>query len=287
MNFTLQDKPILMYDSIFKAIVANEQDTRLLDYILSDILEEKVHVIEFIPTELKIRRKSERIKVTDLIVESNNGKHILVELNSNFNTSTKLRNLSYYTSYYSQIIERGYEYNEDLDTVLINLNQDSRDKLSKKTYLITCLEDDSIYTNTFKIINVNLVKYKELWYDECIKGNKKHIHLVMLNANMDEIKELGKKDKVVKEYEDKMLTLTKDGVVINHLSYEEEQEKLRRSDIHEARDEGISEGITKGIAEEKENIAINMLKDNMPINIIMKYTSLTEKEIEKLKNNLK
>ena len=253
MNSILKEKPLLLYDAIFKTIVANEQDTRLLDYILSDILEEKVHVVEFIPTELKIRKKSERVKVTDLIVKTSNGKHILVELNSNFSSSTKLRNLSYYTSYYSQIIEKGYEYYEELDTVLINLNKDSKDSLDKRNYLITCVEDKSIYTNTFRIININLVKYKELWYDECIKGNKEHIHLVMLNANMDEIDALGKKDKVVKEYEDKMLTLTKDGVVINHLSYEEEQEKLRRSEIHEAKDEGI----TKGIAEEKDNIAIN------------------------------
>ena len=79
-----QEKIFLMQDSIFKTIVVNEKDTRLLDYILSDILEEKVHVFKFVPTELKIRRKSERIKVTDLIVESDSGKHILVELNSNF-----------------------------------------------------------------------------------------------------------------------------------------------------------------------------------------------------------
>ncbi len=75
-----------------------------------------------------------------------------------------------------------------------------------------------------------------------------------------------------------MLTLTKDGVVINHLSYEEDQEKLRRSEIHEARDEGI--------AERNNEIAINMLKKNMPIDVIMKYTSLTKNDIEKLKNNL-
>ena len=279
MQSILQNDPILMYDSIFKTIVVNEQDTRLLDYILSDILEEKVHVFKFVPTELKIRRKSERVKVTDLIVESNNGKHILVELNSNFNKSTKVRNLSYYASYYSQIIEKGEEYSEEIETVLINLNKDKKEKLAKKTYLIKSNEDGSIYTKTFKIINVNLVKYKELWYDECIKGNKEHIHLVMLNANMEEIEELGKKDEVVKEYEDKMLTLTKDGVVINHLSYEEDQEKLRRSEIHEARDEGI--------AERNKEIAINMLKDNMPIDVIMKYTSLAEKEITKLKKNIK
>ena len=97
----------------------------------------------------------------------------------------------------------------------------------------------------------------------------------MLNANMDEIEELSKRDKVVKEYEERMLTLTKDGVVINHLSYEEEEEKLRRSEIHEAKNERNNE------------IAINMLKDNMPIDVIMKYTSLEEKEIEKLKESLK
>ena len=283
MSFILQDKPVLMYDSIFKAIIANENDTRILDYILSDILEEKVHVIEFVPTELKVRRKSERVKVTDLIVESNTGKHILVELNSNFSSSIKVRNLSYYASYYSQIVEKSKKYDEGLETVLINLNHDSEVELAKKTYLITCVEDKSIYTNTFKIINVNLVKYKKLWYDECIKGNKEHIHLVMLNANMDEIEKLGKKDKVVKEYEERMLTLTKDGVVINHLSYEEDQEKIRRSEISEARDEGI----IKGKTEEKNNIAINMLKDNMPIDVIMKYTSLTKKEINRLKKNIK
>ena len=282
MTINLNEKPLLLYDAIFKTIVANEQDTRLLDYILSDILEEKVHVIKFIPTELKIRRKSERVKVTDLIVKTNNGKHILVELNSNFSSSTKLRNLSYYTSYYSQIIEKGYDYNEELDTVLINLNKDSKDKLDKRNYLITCVEDKSIYTNTFRIINVNLVKYKELWYDECIKGNKEHIHVVMLNAKMDEIEELGKRDKVVKEFEERMLTLTKDGVVINHLSYEEDQEKLRRSEISEARDEGI----TKGIAERNNEIAINLLKMNMDIKDIEKATGLTKKVIEKLKKNM-
>ena len=75
-----------------------------------------------------------------------------------------------------------------------------------------------------------------------------------------------------------MLTLTKDGVVINHLSYEEEEEKLRRSEIHEAKDEGI--------AEEKENIAINLLKMNMSSKDIEKATGLTEKEIAKLKKNM-
>ena len=96
---------------------------------------------------------------------------------------------------------------------------------------------------------------------------------------MEEMKELGKKDKVVKEYEERVLTLTKDGVVLNHLSYEEEQDKLRRSEISEARDEGITEGINK--------TAINMLKKNMNTKDIEKATGLCNKAIEKLNQKIK
>ncbi len=135
MKTETKEETFLMQDSIFKAIVVNEKDTRLLDYILSDILEEKVHVLKFVPTELKIRRKSERLKVTDLIVESDSGKHILVELNSNFSKSTKVRNLSYYASYYSQIVEKSEKYDESLETVLINLNHDSKVESDKKNYI--------------------------------------------------------------------------------------------------------------------------------------------------------
>ena len=132
MPINLLDKPILMYDRIFKAVVVDPTDTRLLDCILSDILDEKVHVVKFVPTELKVRKTSERVKVTDLIVETDTKEHILVELNSNYDNTTKLRNLSYYAAYYSQVIERGQTYGKKLKTVLINLNKSEKEKIAKK-----------------------------------------------------------------------------------------------------------------------------------------------------------
>ncbi len=247
-NITLQEeKSILMYDRIFKTIIGNHKDPKILEYVLKDILEEEVHIKEFVNTNLKVRNKKERVKVTDLIVTSSKGKEILVEVNSNYSKSIKIRNLSYYCSYYSQIVERGREYEEEMETVLINLNYQMNKSLPmKETYYIIGKERGKRYTNSFKIIDVNLAKYKELCYDECIKGNKEHIHIVMLNSNIEEIKKLSKKDEVVKEYEEKMLTLTKDGVVINHLSYEEDQEKIMRSLKKEYRKEGLEEGIKEG-----------------------------------------
>lgn len=198
--------PILKIERNFKAVVADPNDTKLLECILTDILDEKVHIVKFISNELKI---------TDLIVETNNGECLLIELNSNYDNSLKLRNLSYFTSYYSQI-------------VAINLIYGMSEKEPfKEIYYLRGNITGRIYTDTFKIIDVNLDKYKEKWYDKCIEGDKKHIYLVMLNANSKEIKKLSKRDKIIKEYEKKMLTLTKEGVVINHLTPKEEEEKLK------------------------------------------------------------
>ena len=50
----------------------------------------------------------------------------------------------------------------------------------------------------------------------------------------------------------------------------------------EGKTEGRIEGRIEGKREEKIEIAKNMLKDNVDINLIKKYTNLTEEEITEL-----
>ena len=49
------------------------------------------------------------------------------------------------------------------------------------------------------------------------------------------------------------------------------------------KDEGKTEGRIEGKREQKIEIAKNMLNDNVDINLIKKYTNLTEEEITALK----
>ena len=275
----------LKYDKIFKSVVANPNDTRFLDKMLSDILDEEVKVVEFIPTGLGVRRKSERVKVTDLIVKTNDDKKIIIELNSNYDSAVKIRNLSYFASYYSQYIETGEEYNEEeMEIIQINLNYGkSKKDLFKKTYYLTCVETKEIYTESFKIININVASCKEKWYSECIKGDIKHIYLVMLDADKEEIEELSKRDKVVKEYGEKMYIINKDGSVTRTISEEEDREKIFRTRLHMAENKGLN----KGIAKREKETAIKMLQDGVSLELIQKYTSLSEEEIKKLQKKIK
>ena len=62
-------------------------------------------------------------------------------------------------------------------------------------------------------------------------------------------------------------------------------EKLRLSELKEAREQGIEQGIEKGIEQEKIEIVKNMLKDEVDISVISKYTGLSKEEIANLKQS--
>ena len=61
----------------------------------------------------------------------------------------------------------------------------------------------------------------------------------------------------------------------------------KREGIAEGMEKGMKEGLEKGRAEGMNqrslDIARNMLADGVDINLIMKYSGLTQKQIEKLK----
>ncbi len=69
-----------------------------------------------------------------------------------------------------------------------------------------------------------------------------------------------------------------------HFLTPEEEELYERNTYKEmGRDEGLKEGLEKGIKEEKEEIARNLLKNNVDIGIISKCTNLSKFQIMSLR----
>ena len=67
----------------------------------------------------------------------------------------------------------------------------------------------------------------------------------------------------------------------NDLNYEK-QEGIKEG-LEKGKEEGLKEGLDKGLKEGKIEMAKNMLKDNVDINIISKYSGLSIDEIKNLK----
>ena len=68
--------------------------------------------------------------------------------------------------------------------------------------------------------------------------------------------------------------------------YFESEEEIKRLDIEEAIENGRKQGFEEGIEENKKETIMNMLKDNVDLSIISKYTNTSIDQIKKIiKNN--
>ena len=91
----------------------------------------------------------------------------------------------------------------------------------------------------------------------------------------------------MEKFERVINALNEDEQFCNMMDQEEEAEKLQNTLIDEAKEESFAEGHSEGRSEGETNkakaIAKNMLKDNIDLNIITKYTGLSIEAIEELK----
>ncbi len=267
----------LKYDAVFKRIIIDDSDHTIMNNILSDILEREVKVKRYLNSELKIKNKKIKGKRLDIIAETTEGILINIELNINYDKNIKERNLNYYSTLYTETIEKGDKYIKVKEIIQINLNfNEGNNKPLKEEYLLRNKEGKVLVEN-FKIINVNIAGYKDKWYDKNIRGDKRHIYLTMLGSNREEIKALAKKDRKVREVEEKMLRFNEDGTITNLMTPKEENALMERIIKKNAYQDGAKDTI--------RNTAISMINDNVPLEKIAQYTKLSIKELEKLKDN--
>ena len=128
-------------------------------------------------------------------------------------------------------------------------------------------------------------KLKEIWYDKNELEIEKNKYLLMLDMEIKDLKKLSK-DRVVKEYMEKIEKLNEDPIFINWITKEKDEQMIKNTQLYRATQEGInigiSQGINQGMKKEKLEIAKNLLEQNIDIDVIMSATGLTKEEIEKL-----
>ena len=83
----------------------------------------------------------------------------------------------------------------------------------------------------------------------------------------------------MEDYVKESIKASQDEEVIGLYDKELHLEKLRLSELKEAKEKGIEQGVEQ----EKIEIAKELLNNNVSLDIIMKSTGLSKEEIEKLK----
>ena len=271
------------YDKAFKEIMMKEENFEILKKVLESILEVTIEKIELQPLHIPTGNIHLKGKEVDLLVVTDQGK-IEVEVNTYYNDYVRVRNFSYITNIYNNQVTVGDKYSEDTNVIQINLNYGIPDTKYRRIYKVRD-EEGKEYIKNFYIYEINMEKLKKIWYDKNELEIEKNKYLLMLDMEIKDIKKLPK-DKVVKEYMEKIEKLNNDPMFINWITKEKDEQMIKNTQLYNATQEGINiginQGISQGMKQEKIEIAKNLLEQNVDISIIMSATGLTKEEIEKL-----
>lgn len=267
------------YDKAFKEIMLNEKNKDILKKLLETILKQEIKYINIKNVELSVKGMDVKRKSVDVYLESLN-KKIEIEVNTSLESYIHPRNMSYISNIYSSHTLRNDSYDEKTDIIQINLNYNQKNKRIYNEYMMRDLYGD-VYVKNLKIIELNMEKYKEMWYHGSEKEKEENKFLIMLDLNEEELKKI-KGDKVVSKYMKEINKLNNDSEFVEYMSAEEDARKIYNSRMYDAREKGFKQGIEQGIEQNKIEIAKNLLDNNVDINVISLSTGLSQEEIKNL-----
>ena len=292
---------------MFVDIFNQEYNVPKLEYFISVYFNfpyEKVHNnLSLLPRKLTKDNKEEAWKEVDLLLKLDNELlKINIEINDKNLASVINRNVIYLSKIASTNYKEGdKKYKEIWTTRQINFNvHDNKNEKLINEYLFKEKESNEILSNIVQIDVINIAKVDELCYNELDEREKVVYDFckMLMAETKEEFEEASEKimDKELSEdlaaqmdrksREDEYVYMESTYSSADEYWADVVKEGLKEG-LKEREKEILNEGKEKGKLEgsklKQEEIAKNLLKDKMDINLIQKYTGLTQQEIENLK----
>ena len=299
-------------DYIFKRLFGDKNNKDILIAFLNSLFEEydylpKIEDLEFKNTEIpKVYEENKGARL-DIKAKINENTYIDIEVQSKDPSNLVNRSIFYNAFTLINEIEEGSFLREIPQVISIwiikgELNSRSIFKDYESPIVMSSLKTDKSKTNDkifsisndFNILYIFLDKLKDGILNENLENWLKFID----NQDVTDVKD----DKIIKAIS--KMNLFRGDEVMKAIYEAELKARFDKIEyINEGKEEGLKEGLNEGIKKGKEEglmkgkeeglkegekngkieIAKNMLKDNVDINIISKYSGLSVEEITLLK----
>ena len=278
----------LLNDTTFKYLFKNPKTRTFFNKVILYAINIDISDYNLIDNELNTDNNGKDYRLDILLKKDNN--IISIEMNqgmsSTFDDKSYIKNHSYLYRLAGNTYLEGDEYTKYQITQM-NFN-DCFCPLRKDIKKLTLEFTDKTYDVTFediKSFEIYLESYRGLCYNE---DNKKDYYFSLFTAtSYEEMRKIAGSDKEALVIVDEIEKLNQDKYFGGLYDANIVQKKLENTARHEGYNEGIAEGITQGITQgiekDKKEIAIRMIYDKMPDDIISKYTNLSLEEINKIK----
>ena len=281
-EYTKGYKIPIVSDTMFDTMINNESRKKYAALIISSVLErdynEIYNSIEYVKNKLDKQLDIEKGREVDFICKLKD-EYIGIEMNNNYSKEAYERNISYAMGIYKSKEIRGskYSFNKILQINLNNFTFENNDKEVEEYALRN--ENGEYLTEKIKIINIYLPNIRKKYYNKEELNELDKVMLVLNEEDNNNLSKLYKGEKVMEDYvkDAKRASISDD--VVGLYDKELHEELLRNTELYNAEQKGIKQGIK----ENKLETAKALLKEKISIDIISRTTGLKKEEIEKLK----
>lgn len=277
-------------DYVFQRIFGYQGSEEITKGLISSIIDD----IEIKSIKLDCKRilerdlKDDKLGILDVRAVLGNSMQCEIEMQVVDKKNIEDRILYYWSKLYSQSLKKSKDYLSTKKTIIILFTDYEVDNLKGIEKYISrwhIREDEYanyILTNKLDIAIIEIPKYKryrgknkelDAWVKFIDRPEEMNMEEVKGNKSLQKAKEL-LEDISEDEYE-------QDLAFKRHL-YQMDKVAIEAAGYDRGKEEGIQQGIQQGTAKEKLEIARNMLKQNISIEIIIQCTGLTEREIKEI-----
>ncbi len=289
----MASREIVSFDWAIKNILRDKANYDVLEGFLFALLKEKITITELIESESNQDSREMKFNRVDVLAINSKGEHIIIEVQYSPEQSYFKRLLYGTSKDIVDNIKSGEDYSSvkkvySVSLIYFNVEADSDDE-SDRDYVYHGKVDFTGLHNGKKVtINPTYL----VGYDSTIKDDINifpeyfiiplKLFSDAINDDLDEWIYAFKHHEVKDEF--KSPGIKELGEKLDFVTMKPEQQKRYKKYLEDlASDRGALElNALKAKKEEKREIASEMKHDGLSTNMIMKYTGLSEKEIEQL-----
>ena len=304
----------LLTDFGFKRIFGTAMNKDLLICFLNSLFNGRqvVKDVSYLNPEHVGDVYTDRRAIFDVYCEGENGEKFIVEMQNAYQTYFKDRALFYSTFPIREQAPKGSEWDFKLNHVytvaLLNfsMNEDAFDKEKIRHHVQLCdTATHKIFYDKLEFIYVEIAKFNksldelETLYDKWLYALKNLYKLTQRPKELcdkvfdrlfeeaeiakftpQEMREYETSKMAYRDIKNSVDTAKREGIAEG---MEKGMKEGMELGMAKGKQEGLAEGMEKGMNQRSLDIARNMLADGVDLNLIMKYSGLTQEQIEKLK----
>ena len=269
----------LLSDTTFKQLFKNKETRKILEKIIFKITGINLEGYKLIDNELNTGNRLKDYRL-DLLLEKDNDL-VSIEMNQEVDVGVYHKNHSYLYRLAGNLYNSGEDYKEIKYVTQINFNN------------CKCPVEDDIGILIYEFINLeyNLkiegIKSYEIYLDKykniCFNLDERKQYLSLFKAETyEELRMIAGDNKEVLKLVEELEKLNEDKYFGGLYDAEKIQKKVERTKELIGEERGMKKGLEIGSLKKSKEIAKSMLKDNVDIDTISKYTNLSIEEIRNL-----